>query len=409
MSTETATQFELGVSGVVKAALDASFRNALKKCADDILRDFDEIAALQPEERAEYIYKLFGCNNEDIIKINKGTKKTATTSDNTDADKPKQTRTRTPKEKVCPMPFLPQLVDKTKCHGLKTKYLTQCPNPQVEGSVYCKTCKKQADENEAGCPKMGEIESRIQQFKQSYYDYVSPVTNKAKHIYYLRYLEKDGFTQEQAEEILASKGINTTTEQMQARLWWKPQEKAKKAKVIGTKKRDTRPQPEEDDGYETDKTNYTTDNDEDYDDAGRPEPEPEPAKYNVGQQVWYIKGDKKYDAKIIAVEYNEQYKYTLSVTTQKGTKSVETTEENIEAKPETKPKSRYIVLQPWKDDNDDTKIVIVREQYNDDCTLVIPVYEYISGTQKNDDVVIGNEIGNYNKVNKEVGLFEDEW
>lgn len=442
----------MSISQIVINSLTSAFRQSLHDCAKKILDNIDHIHGLDTDARSEYLYDLMGFSEKDL-EIIKPKKPIAKDKDT------KEPKARVTKEVVCPLPFLPQLVKGDLCQGLKRGLFDQCTNKPKSG-IYCTKCQKSADMNE-GIPKCGNIETRIEQFKSSLYDYITP-DGKKHSIYYLTQVKKANFTKENAEDQLTKAGVDVSTANMQNRLWYEPEKKARKVSnnlTDGMKKRqprqDKRPQMDndDDDGYSTSGTQYNDDE--------RPEMEAE-SKYKIGEEVIYLKNDKEIQATITDVStsaYGDTV-YTISAKTKNGemkpmmgvtddqlkakpikkveakakqvtetkqatptkkvtpvpesilepvkaTKKVEdkqatTTEEP--KKPKSAVKSTYRVI-----DYNSGKYAFLRAEYNDKSINTVKLYNLISGTEKENNIICSeDQVGEYDKESSGINIFGNE-
>ena len=299
---------QLSLNKILVDTLGGAMRNVLRICAEKINDNFDELTSLNHDDRFTAIVQLFGLEDEDTVKIIKPAKKpTDPTKKNTTA-KPKAT-------KKLPVPFWgKQTVKPELCQGLMAGLYNQCTGKPKAGGIYCTKCQKDADSNE-GIPKRGNIELRMEQFKESLYEYTPP-GGKVKKIYYYQYVLKNNFTAEDVDEMLKENGIKLNT-QGKTNLIFIPEKKTRKPKEenltedmekpkISKKKKQPEPEPEDKDEDDddnnddddtasvfsqstiaTEQTDFDDDDvpfppDDDEDEA-QPEPvkKPEPAKKKV--------------------------------------------------------------------------------------------------------------------------------
>lgn len=311
--TEFAT-CQLSLNKILVDTLAGAMRNVLRTCAEKINDNFDDLTSLTPDDRLEAIVKMFGLEDEDTVKIIKPAKKTA------DPTK-KNTTAKAKAEKKLPVPFWgKQTVKPELCQGLMAGLYNQCTGKPKAGGIYCAKCQKDADSN-GGIPKRGNIELRMEQFKESLYEYTPP-GGKLKKIYYYQYVLKNNFTGEDVDEMLKESGIKLNT-QGKNNLIFIPEKKTRKPKEesltddmekpkISKKKKQPEPEPENEDDDEdndddtasvcsqstiassmttaTEQSVFDDDDvpfppdDEDEDDEAQqvkipePEPEPEPVK-----------------------------------------------------------------------------------------------------------------------------------
>ncbi len=312
---------QLSLNKIIVDTLGGAMRNVLRTCAEKINDNFDDLTSLTPNDRLEAIVKMFGLDDEDTVKIIKPAKKPA-------ADPTKKNTTAKAKaEKKIPVPFWgKQTVKSELCQGLMAGLYNQCTGKPKSGGIYCAKCQKDADSN-GGIPKRGNIEHRMEQFKENLYEYTPP-GGKLKKIYYYQYVLKNNFTAEDVDEMLKENGIKLNT-QGKSNLIYIPEKRIRKPKEENltddmekpknSKKNKKAPEPEpedndDEDGEDFDDTasvcsqstiasNMTTateqtenndddddipfapDDDEDDEDEVKPEPEPvkkqEPVKKKV--------------------------------------------------------------------------------------------------------------------------------
>lgn len=196
---------QLSLNKIIVDTLGGAMRNVLRTCAEKINTHFDELATLDSEDRLEAIIRMFGLDEEDIVKIIKPAKKTP-------AESAKKTTTAKAKaEKKLPVPFWgAPTIKPDLCQGLMAGLYNQCTGKPKNGSIYCTKCQKDADSNE-GIPKRGNIELRLKQFKNSFYEYTPP-GGKVKKIYYYQYVLKQNFTAEDVDVMLKENGIKLSNE-----------------------------------------------------------------------------------------------------------------------------------------------------------------------------------------------------
>jgi hypothetical protein len=308
------TDVGINLSSLVLTQLTAAFRTLILQGTDKICSNFDNLSAMSPNDRQTEIYKLFGMSNDEIIKIKGNTKKNPKSETDKTTNKPRGKRVV---NKPFPLPFHKSLIDNSKCHGLATKALTQCPNNPVEGSVYCAKCKKQADEVDENVPKMGTIETRIEQQTKpltvngkqlsKWYQYLSPYPDsKPKNIYYPSVLEKSGNTIQEAFSKLSELGIDVDVKVSKNSdgssitladiLSYAPPKKIKvsRPKADRKSKKNSRPGDEDTDS-EADASETEYEDDDDDDKVG---------KYIIGQKVIYEYDGEEYICEIIDVNGN---------------------------------------------------------------------------------------------------------
>ena len=196
---------QLSLNKIIVDTLGGAMRNVLRNCAEKIDAHFDELVALDSEDRFETIIRLFGLDEEDNVKIIKPAKKTP-------SDPSKKTTTAKAKaEKKLPVPFWGAPTIKPElCQGLMAGLYNQCTGKPKNGCIYCTKCQKDADSNE-GIPKRGNIELRLKQFKKSFYEYTPP-GSKVKKIYYYQYVLKQNFVADDVDVMLKANGIKLTNE-----------------------------------------------------------------------------------------------------------------------------------------------------------------------------------------------------
>jgi hypothetical protein len=195
-------------------------RNVLRICAEKINDNFDQLTSLNHDDRFTAIVQLFGLEEEDNVKIIKPAKKPA--------DPTKKNTTKSKAEKKIPVPFWgKQTVKPELCQGLMAGLYNQCTGKPKNGGIYCAKCQKDADSNE-GIPKRGNIEHRMEQFRESLYEYTPP-GGKLKKIYYYQYVLKNNFTAEDVDKMLKENGIKLNT-QGKMNLIYIPEKKTRKPK-----------------------------------------------------------------------------------------------------------------------------------------------------------------------------------
>jgi len=88
------------------------------------------------------------------------------------------------------------VVNKYTCNAIRLNYelYTQCTNKKIINSIYCKTCKSQADNNDTNEPNYGNIDSRL---KCGVLDFVSVKGKKV--IPYKKIMDKLNITRKEAE------------------------------------------------------------------------------------------------------------------------------------------------------------------------------------------------------------------
>jgi hypothetical protein len=301
---------QLSLNKIIIDTLGGAMRNVLRTCAEKINDRFDELSTLDSDDRLDAIITMFGLNEEDIVKIKMPVKKIA------DPTK-KNTTAKAKAEKKLPVPFWgKQTVKPELCQGLMAGLYNQCTGKPKNGGIYCAKCQKDADSNE-GIPKRGNIECRMEQFRESLYEYTPP-GGKLKKIYYYQYVLKNNFTAEDVDLMLKENGIKLNT-QGKTNLIYIPEKKTRETKKKLTEdmeekpkksKKQNAPAPENDDEDDQDQNGDDTDFDDnasvcsqstvatdqtdmtigtqqtDFDDDGIPdapdddddEPEPEPVK-----------------------------------------------------------------------------------------------------------------------------------
>lgn len=235
MSAEMCQVPCLGINQIIMDSLNSAFRTLLVKCAENVNNNFDQLKQMDSGDRFEAIVKMFGLEEKDTVKIIKpAPKKTA------DGTTPK--KTGKPKaEKTLPMPFWGEkTVNRQKCHGLQATLYNQCAKSCVDGSIYCKKCKEEADKNDHGMPNRGNIESRLEQFEQDYYDYTTP-DDKCRQVYIRNWAVKKELSQDQVVEIFQKNGIVLTEEDKSIMFYVPPKKKSAKSKKGLTEDMDPKP------------------------------------------------------------------------------------------------------------------------------------------------------------------------
>ena len=198
MSAEIAC---LGINQIIMNSLNSAFRTLLRSCAENVNNNFDNLNSMSADERLESIIRMFGLEEEDAVKIIKPAPKKS--ADGTIAKKIGKSRA----EKPLPMPFWGEkTVNREKCHGLQAGLYNQCDKSPVDGSIYCKKCKEEADKNDHGMPNRGNIKVRLEQFKEDYYDYTTP-DDKCRKVYIGSWAEKKDLSQDKVVEIFQKNGI----------------------------------------------------------------------------------------------------------------------------------------------------------------------------------------------------------
>ena len=433
------TDVGINLSSLVLTQLTAAFRTLILQGTDKICSNFDNLSAMSPNDRQTEIYKLFGMSNDEIIKIKGNTKKNPKSETDKTTNKPRGKRVV---NKPFPLPFHKSLIDNSKCHGLATKALTQCPNNPVEGSVYCAKCKKQADEVDENVPKMGTIETRIEQQTKpltvngkqlsKWYQYLSPYPDsKPKNIYYPSVLEKSGNTIQEAFSKLSELGIDVDVKVSKNSdgssitladiLSYAPPKKIKvsRPKADRKSKKNSRPGDEDTDS-EADASETEYEDDDDDDKVG---------KYIIGQKVQLERADGKiYDGVITDVngtrydvdtdeetfenvpenrirEFKpEPVKEPVKTPVKAPVKSKEPetepepVKEPVKAKepvktPEPKPtKSKYRTIPAKHPDN--IQVAAIRTESNNMNLAEFELYEIISGTEEDNNIKVSqNPIG----------------
>ena len=261
---------QLSLNKIIVDTLGGAMRNVLRNCAEKINDNFDDLTSLTPDDRLEAIVKMFGLEDEDTVKIIKPAKKPA--------DPTKKNTTKSKAEKKIPVPFWgKQTVKPELCQGLMAGLYNQCTGKPKNGGIYCAKCQKDADSNE-GIPKRGNIEHRMEQFKESLYEYTPP-GGKLKKIYYYQYVLKNNFTAEDVDRMLKENGIKLNT-QGKTNLIYIPEKKTRKPKEenltddmeekpkISKKKKvqEPEPEPENEDEDEDEDDDEDDDDDDDHDD-----------------------------------------------------------------------------------------------------------------------------------------------
>lgn len=236
MYTATATEIaSLGINQIIVNSLNSAFRTLLTKCAENVNTNFDKLKQMNPEDRFEAIVMMFGLEEEDAVKIIKpAPKKTA------DGTTPKKTG-KTKAEKTLPLPFWGEkTVNRQKCQGLQATLYNQCAKSCVDGSIYCKKCKEEADKNDHGMPNRGNIQSRLEQFQQDYYTYTTP-DDKTRQVYIGNWAIKKELSQEQVVEIFQKNGIVLKPIDKQNMFFVPPKKKSAKSKKGLTEDMEKRP------------------------------------------------------------------------------------------------------------------------------------------------------------------------
>ena len=258
--TELAT-CQLSLNKIIVDTLGGAMRNVLRTCAEKINDNFDDLTLLTPDDRLEAIVKMFGLEDEDTVKIIKPAKKPA------DPTK-KNTTAKAKAEKKLPVPFWgKQTIKPELCQGLMAGLYNQCTGKPKAGCIYCAKCQKDADSND-GIPKRGNIELRMEQFKESLYEYTPP-GGKLKKIYYYQYVLKNNFTAEDIDEMLKENGIKLNT-QGKINLTFIPEKRIRKPKEENLtddmekpknnkKKKQPEPEPEDEDNKDEDEDNEDDD------------------------------------------------------------------------------------------------------------------------------------------------------
>jgi hypothetical protein len=340
MSTATATEIaSLGINQIIVNSLNSAFRTLLTKCAENVNTNFDKLKQMNPQERFEAIVMMFGLEEEDAVKIIKpAPKKTA------DGTTPKKTG-KTKAEKTLPLPFWGEkTVNRQKCQGLQATLYNQCAKSCVDGSIYCKKCKEEADKNDHGMPNRGNIESRLEQFNDDYYDYTTP-DDKCRHVYIGTWAAKKELSEDQVVDIFTKNGIVLTDDDKSTMFFVPPKKKSAKSKKGLTEDMEKRPKgnkkgrptpgrpspkkqaplddaddaqdnddAEDDDTQSvcsemtdaTEATEVPEDEDEDEDDIEIPDPEPE---LNLDDFTTFGKGDKRF---AVLKEQYAQYKKDIN-------------------------------------------------------------------------------------------------
>ena len=240
---------QLSLNKIIVDTLGGAMRNVLRICAEKINDNFDQLTSLNRDDRFTAIVQLFGLEEEDNVKIIKPAKKPA--------DPTKKNTTKSKAEKKIPVPFWgKQTVKPELCQGLMAGLYNQCTGKPKNGGIYCAKCQKDADSNE-GIPKRGNIEYRMEQFRESLYEYTPP-GGKLKKIYYYQYVLKNNFTAEDVDLMLKENGIKLNT-QGKMNLIYIPEKKTRKPKEenltddmeekpkISKKKKVQEPEPEPED------------------------------------------------------------------------------------------------------------------------------------------------------------------
>jgi hypothetical protein len=211
---------QLSLNKIIVDTLGGAMRNVLRICAEKINDNFDQLTSLNHDDRFTAIVQLFGLEEEDNVKIIKPAKKPA--------DPTKKNTTKSKAEKKIPVPFWgKQTVKPELCQGLMAGLYNQCTGKPKNGGIYCAKCQKDADSNE-GIPKRGNIEHRMEQFRESLYEYTPP-GGKLKKIYYYQYVLKNNFTAEDVDKMLKENGIKLNT-QGKMNLIYIPEKKTRKPK-----------------------------------------------------------------------------------------------------------------------------------------------------------------------------------
>lgn len=236
MSTEIAS---LGINQIIISSLNSAFRTLLRSCAENVNNNFDNLKDMSTEDRLETIIRMFGLEEEDAVKIIKpAPKKSVASADGTTPKKTGKPRA----EKSLPIPFWGEkTVDHTKCQGIQGALFNQCIKSPINGSIYCKKCKDEADKNaeDHGMPNRGNIQSRLEQFADDYYEYTTP-DNKCRKIYIGSWAEKKKLSNEQVLEIFTKNGIELKASDKQ-NMFFVPPKKEKSKKKLLTEGMDEKP------------------------------------------------------------------------------------------------------------------------------------------------------------------------
>ena len=227
MSTEIAS---LGINQIIISSLNSAFRTLLRSCAENVNNNFDNLKDMSTEDRLETIIRMFGLEEEDAVKIIKpAPKKSAASADGTTPKKTGKPRA----EKPLPLPFWGEkTVERTKCQGIQGALFNQCTKSPIDGSIYCKKCKDEADKNaeDHGMPNRGNIQSRLEQFADDYYGYTTP-DNKCRKIYIGSWAEKKKLSNEQVLEIFTKNGIELKPKDKQNMFFVPPKKEKSKNKL----------------------------------------------------------------------------------------------------------------------------------------------------------------------------------
>ena len=249
---------QLSLNKILIDTLGGAVRKVLRTCAVKINDNFDQLTTItNHDDRFIAIVQLFGLEDEDTVKIILPPKKTA--------DPTKKNTTKSKAEKKIPVPFWgKQTVKPELCQGLMAGLYNQCTGKPKTGCIYCTKCQKDADAN-GGIPKRGNIELRMEQFSDSFYEYTPP-GGKLKKIYYYQHVLKNNFTAEDIDDMLREKGIKLNTEGKR-NLIFIPEKKTRGTKEKNltddmekpktSKKKKPEPQPEPEDEDEDDDENET--------------------------------------------------------------------------------------------------------------------------------------------------------
>jgi hypothetical protein len=101
------------------------------------------------------------------------------------------------------------MVEASCCKAIQKNggLFTQCVNPKVDESMWCKKCTKDVEKN--GTPSNGDVEARLAG------DIMKYKIGKTEVKPYLDYMEKNGITREQAEEAAAEYGMTIDPRQFE--------------------------------------------------------------------------------------------------------------------------------------------------------------------------------------------------
>lgn len=101
------------------------------------------------------------------------------------------------------------MVEASCCKAIQKNggLFTQCVNPQLDNSMWCKKCTKDVEKN--GTPSNGDVEARLAG------DIMKYKIGKTEVKPYIEYMEKNGITREQAEEAAAEYGMTIDARQFE--------------------------------------------------------------------------------------------------------------------------------------------------------------------------------------------------